>query len=398
MISLEEARDLLFNKVKKMGWEEVYLEDALGRVLYDDVYSEIDNPPFPRSPLDGYALRGEDTKGSSKENPIELKVIDKIYAGHVSEKELEKGEAIRIMTGAPIPNGADCIIRQEDTLECEDSIVKIYKEHNPYDNYCYKGEDFKVGTKLLNKDTLITSSEIMCIAALGLDRIKVYKRPVVGILNTGDEIQNPGTKLKYGKIYNSNGYFLKSRVQELGCDSIVYNLICDDDLEIIKAIEELEKNCDIIISTGGVSVGEKDRVRVSAEKAGYEILFWKIDMKPGSPMFGAHKDGKLYIGLSGTPVAAATSFELTCREVISKMLSSDEISLKERSAVLMDDFNKVSKKRRFLRVNINSDNEIYINNVYQTPGQVHTMINSNAILEVKPNTSLKKGDIVKVLV
>ncbi|GAA0070092.1 molybdopterin molybdotransferase MoeA [Clostridium sardiniense] len=398
MISLEEARELLFSKLKKMDYEEVSIEDSLGRVLYEDIYSEIDNPPFPRSPLDGYAVRGEDTKGASKENPIELKTIDKIYAGYVSEKELGKGEAIRIMTGAPIPNGADCIIRQEDTLEDKDSIVKIYKEHNSYDNYCYKGEDFKIGTKLLKKDVLITSSEIMCIASLGIDKIKVYKRPVVGILNTGDEIQNPGTKLKYGKIYNSNGYFLKSRLQELGCESIVYSLICDEDLEIIKGIEELEENCDIIISTGGVSVGEKDRVRISAEKAGYEILFWKIDMKPGSPMFGAHKDGKVYIGLSGTPVAAATSFELTCREVIGKMLSSDEIALKEREAILMDDFNKVSNKRRFLRVNINSKNEVHINNVYQTPGQVHTMINSNAILEVRPNTSLKKGDKVKVLI
>lgn len=397
MISLEDARELLLGKTKKMTYEEVHIEDALGRVLYEDIYSEIDNPPFPRSPLDGYAVKGNDTKGASNENPISLSVIDKVYAGHVSEKHLNKGEAIRIMTGAPIPNGADCVVRQEDTLE-ENSIVKIYKEHKPYDNYCYEGEDFKIGTKLLDKDTLITSSEIMCIAALGLEKIKVYKQPKVGIINTGDEIQNPGSKLKYGKIYNSNGYFLKSRLQELDCDSIIYDLICDDDLEIIKAIETLEKDCDIIISTGGVSVGEKDRVRISAEKAGYEILFWKINMKPGSPMFGAHKDGKLYIGLSGTPVAAATSFELTCRGVLSKMISSDKIGLKERKAVVMDDYNKVSKKRRFLRVNVNEEGEVYINNVYQTPGQVHTMINSNAILEVKPNTVLKKGDIVKVLV
>lgn len=397
MISLEEARELLVSKTKKMTYEEVHIEDALGRVLYDDIYSEIDNPPFPRSPLDGYAIKGDDTKGASNENPVSLKVIDKIYAGHVSEKHLNSGEAIRIMTGAPIPNGADCVIRQEDTLE-EDSVVKIYTELKPYDNYCYEGEDFKIGTKLLDKGTLLTSSEIMCIAALGLEKIKVYRKPKVGIINTGDEIQNPGSKLKYGKIYNSNGYFLKSRLQELGCDSVIYDLICDEDLEIIKAIEKLEKDCDIIISTGGVSVGEKDRVKISAEKVGYKILFWKINMKPGSPMFGAHKDGKLYIGLSGTPVAAATSFELTCRDVLSKMISSDKIALKERKAVVMDDYKKVSKKRRFLRVNINEESKVYINNVYQTPGQVHTMINSNAILEVKPNTSLKKGDIVKVLV
>ena len=397
MVSLEEARNLLLSKVKKMKEEEVNIEDALGRVLYEDIHSKIDNPPFPRSPLDGYAIRGDDTKGASKDNPIYLKVIDKIYAGEVSEKTVNEKESVRIMTGAPIPKGADCVIRQEDTEEI-DGVVKIKSELAPYDNYCYKGEDFKKGTKLLKKDTFITSAEIMAIASLGLDKVKVYKKPVVGILNTGDEIQNPGKPLGYGKIYNSNGYFLKSRLKELGCEPILYNLILDKDEDIINAIKDMEKYCDIIISTGGVSVGEKDIVRLSAKEAGYEILFWKIDMKPGSPMFGAFKGDKIYIGLSGTPVAAATSFELTCRDIIAKMLSSNKISLKEREALLMEDFNKVTKKRRFLRVNLNDNNEVTINNVYQAPGQVHTMINSNAILEVKPNKHLKKGDVVKVLI
>lgn len=397
MVSLEEAKKLILDKIKSLGLEEVNIEDSVGRILYEDIYSPINNPPFPRSPLDGYAIRGEDTKGATKENPVTLTVIDKIYAGYISKKIVKENEAIRIMTGAPIPTGANSIIRQEDTDEGI-KTVKVYSELNPYDNYCFEGEDFKKGTKLIEKGTLITSSEIIALASMGFNKVKVYKKAIVGIINTGDEIQNPGTKLNNGKIYNSNGYFLKARLLELGFESILYNLICDEDDEIVKAIDYLEDKCNIIISTGGVSVGEKDRVIISAKKAGYNILFWKVDIKPGSPMFAAFKEDKLYIGLSGTPVAAATTFELTCRDALSKMYNTKSLCIKKRLGVLMDDYNKVSKKRRFLRVYINNENRVFINNVYQTPGQVHTMINSNAILEIPKNKELKKGEEVEVLI
>ncbi|WP_024613443.1 molybdopterin molybdotransferase MoeA [Clostridium sp. Ade.TY] len=397
MVSLEEAKKLILDKIKSLGLEEVNIEDSVGRILYEDIYSPINNPPFPRSPLDGYAIRGEDTKGATKENPVTLTVIDKIYAGYISKKIVKENEAIRIMTGAPIPTGANSIIRQEDTDEGI-KTVKVYSELNPYDNYCFEGEDFKKGTKLIEKGTLITSSEIIALASIGFNKVKVYKKAIVGIINTGDEIQNPGTKLNNGKIYNSNGYFLKARLLELGFESVLYNLICDEDDEIVKAIDYLEDKCNIIISTGGVSVGEKDRVIISAKKAGYNILFWKVDIKPGSPMFAAFKEDKLYIGLSGTPVAAATTFELTCRDALSKMYNTKSLCIKKRLGVLMDDYNKVSKKRRFLRVYINNENRVFINNVYQTPGQVHTMINSNAILEIPKNKELKKGEEVEVLI
>ena len=153
------------------------------------------------------------------------------------------------------------------------------------------------------------------------------------------------------------------------------------------------------MTTGGVSVGEKDLVKESAKNAGYEILFWKVNIKPGSPMFGAVKDGKLLIGLSGTPVAASTTFELTVRPILSKMINCNEINLKQIKAIAEDEFTKVSGKRRFLRVKIEQkqENRVYIEHAYQSPGQVHTMLNSNAILEVKPKTSIKKGDLVEVI-
>lgn len=399
MISLEEAKTMLLEYASIKDSEKVSIFNAKGRVLAEDIYSPIDNPPFPRSPLDGYAVRAEDLQGASKEYGVKLKVIDKIFAGYVSEHIVTKGTAVRIMTGAPIPEGANCIVRQEDTIE-DDKIVEIFVSHKPYENYCYKGEDFQVGCKVVEKNIKLTSTEIMAIASLGFHEVFVYKKPRIGIITTGDEIQNQGMDLRPGKIYNSNRVFLNTRIEELGGEPSLYDLVDDDDIHIEKAITLAEKECDIVISTGGVSVGEKDRVKESAKLAGYEILFWKINMKPGSPMFGAVKDNKIYVGLSGTPVAAATTFELTVRPLISKMIQCEEVNIKTVNAILQDDFSKVASKRRFLRVRLeqNQENKVYINEVYQSPGQIHTMLNSNAIMEVPAGKSLNKGDIVRVLI
>lgn len=398
MLSLEEAQKYLLDNVKRIDAEIIDICDCYKRVLAEDIHAPFDNPPFNKSPLDGYAVMAEDLETASRENPAIFKVIDKVYAGHVAKEKVTKNTAIRIMTGAPIPEGANCVVRQENA-ERDGDTVKIFESLKPYDNFCYKAEDFKVGTKILEEGVVLNSSKVMSLASLGFDKVKVYKKVKVGIITTGDEIQTPGTTLKPGKIYNSNGYFLYTRLIELGAMPIIFNLAEDNSEGITKAIEEAYDKCDMLITTGGVSVGEKDLVKESAKNAGYEILFWKINIKPGSPMFGAIKNEKLLIGLSGTPVAASTTFELTVRPILSKMMNCDEINLRHVKAIVEDEFTKVSGKRRFLRVQIEQkqENRVYIEHAYQSPGQVHTMLNSNAILEVKPKTSIKKGDLVEVI-
>lgn len=398
MLSLEEAQKYLLDNVKRIDTEIIDICDCYKRVLAEDIHAPFDNPPFNKSPLDGYAVMAEDLETASRENPAIFKVIDKVYAGHVAKEKVTKNTAIRIMTGAPIPEGANCVVRQENT-ERDGDTVKIFESLKPYDNFCYKAEDFKVGTKILEEGVVLNSSKVMSLASLGFDKVKVYKKVKVGIITTGDEIQTPGTTLKPGKIYNSNGYFLYTRLIELGAMPIIFNLAEDNSEGITKAIEEAYDKCDMLITTGGVSVGEKDLVKESAKNAGYEILFWKINIKPGSPMFGAIKNEKLLIGLSGTPVAASTTFELTVRPILSKMMNCNEINLRHVKAIVEDEFTKVSGKRRFLRVQIEQkqENRVYIEHAYQSPGQVHTMLNSNAILEVKPKTSIKKGDLVEVI-
>lgn len=397
MVSLEAAQKLILDYVKIQDVEIKDVFCARERVLAEDILSQIDSPPFDRSPLDGYAVRSEDLKNATKENGVTLNVIDKIYAGYVSKKVVNKFEAVKIMTGAKIPEGTDTVVRQEDTELLADDKVKIFTSQKKHDNFIFKGEDFKKGSKILEAGTLLKSSELMAISSIGINQIKVFKKPRVAVITTGDELQNPGEELIEGRIYNSNRIFLKMRLEELGCEAIFFDSIKDDEEEVFNLVKKAEENCDILISTGGVSVGEKDIVQKVVKSAGYEVLFWKVDIKPGSPMFAAvNSSNKLYIGLSGTPVAAATTFELTVRNAIAKMLDCDELKLQEVDAILEDEFKKISKKRRFLRVYLSKENKVYINKAYQSPGQINTMLNSNAILEVQKNTILNIGDKIKI--
>ncbi|MGL4991402.1 MAG: molybdopterin molybdotransferase MoeA [Sarcina sp.] len=395
MISLEDAQKLILSNAKVQQVEEINILYAKGRVLAQDIYSQIDSPPFNRSPLDGFAVKAENLSSNNL-----FTIIDTVYAGNVSKKKINDFEAIKIMTGAKIPEGADAIVRQEDTEYVDNNMLHISVTQNPYDNFIFKGEDFKENTLILKKGTLISHSEAMAIASLGVSKIKVFKKIIVGVITTGDELLNPGENLIDGKIYNSNKTFLNFRLSELGCAVLFFDSISDDEEAILETIKSAREKCDLLISTGGVSVGEKDLVKNVVLSLDYDLLFWKIDIKPGSPMFAAvNKSNKLYIGLSGTPVAAATTFELTVRNLLSVMLGNCEsLKLHELYAVVEDDYKKVSKKRRFLRVFLeqNRENKIYISKVYQSPGQINTMLGSNAILEVPKNIELKKGDLVKV--
>lgn len=398
MIGVEKAREIILENIIENEMEYVKLTELNGRVLAQNINSSIDSPPFSKSPLDGYAVRSIDIKGACKEKGKRLKVIDKIYAGDVSQKIVEEGTCIRLMTGSKIPKGADCVVRQEDCI-IEENYVNVHISHKPYENYIFQGEDFKKGDMILNKGTLLKSSHIMGIASLGIDKVKVYKKPVVGVISTGSEIQSPGENLEPGKIYNSNGYFLASRLEELGSKSILFNQSKDDEKSIIESIKGAEKTCDIIITTGGVSVGEKDLIKECIQSIGYELLFHGVDLKPGSPLLVGKKENKLLIALSGTPVAAATTFELFARPALSKMLNCEEINYKIVKGIMQDEFSKSSNKRRFLRVKIecSSMNKVYLDFVKQSPSQIHTMINSNGLLQVPKNAVINKNDEVDVI-
>lgn len=400
-IALEEALEILNKNTKALKSEVVSIKDSLKRVLYGDVKSKINNPPFNKSVFDGYAFKSEDSKGTSKENPIELKIVDEIFAGMWPEIEIKHGEAIRIMTGAPIPMGADCVLKQEET-ERHGDLVKIFKEMKSYENISFMGEDIKIGETLIKKGKRLDYADLGIMASSGISEVLVYKKPRVSIISTGDEVCDINSTLKPGKIYDSNLYSLSARIEELGYNVLSMEHVGDNILKIGEAIEKAFEKSDIVFTTGGASVGEKDLMQKVSESIGFEKLFWKIKIKPGSAVVCSKKEEKILISLSGNPNAALTTFELLGKPVLKKLEGEEEnINIKREKGVLMDSFNKKSPQRRFLRGNIIYDEKgakVYITQIKSGNGILSSLLNANCLIEIeKGNEGLNRGEVVNII-
>lgn len=394
---LEQATEILLqNTGKIIACEEISLWDAVGRVLAEEIYAMRNQPPFSRSPLDGYAVRSEDIKGASRERPVTLRVIDEVDAGHVTEKKVEPGMAVRIMTGAPIPEGADCIIGQEDTDYGEEN-VEIYEEVKAYQNYCFEGEDYKKGAKLLEKDMLIGAVEAGVIASLGLERVSVYRSPRAAVLTTGDELMLPGEELLPGKIYDSNLYTCVTRLQSWGV-SVIYKGRAEDSAEIVaERIREAAEDADILITTGGVSVGKKDIMHEVLTLLNCEKLFWRVAIKPGMPTLCALYQGKPLICLSGNPYGAAVNLELLIRPVLAKMAGRKDLNLQRLRAVCDSEFLKPSRVTRFVRAKY-IDGHVKIADGSNDSGILSTMCGCNCLIEIPAGTQkVERGETVCVV-
>ncbi|MGU8424132.1 molybdopterin molybdotransferase MoeA [Clostridium perfringens] len=400
-IALEEALEILNKNTKALKSEVVSIKDSLKRVLYGDVKSKINNPPFNKSVFDGYAFRSEDSKGTSKENPIELKIVDEIFAGMWPEIEIKHGEAVRIMTGAPIPVGADCVLKQEET-ERHGDLVKIFKEMKSYENISFMGEDIEIGETLIKKGKRLDYADLGIMASSGISEVLVYKKPRVSIISTGDEVCDINSTLKPGKIYDSNLYSLSARIEELGYNVLSMEHVGDNIIKIGKAIEKAFEKSDIVFTTGGASVGEKDLMQKVSESIGFEKLFWKIKIKPGSAVVCSKKEEKILISLSGNPNAALTTFELLGKSVLKKLEGEEEnINIKREKGILMDSFNKKSPQRRFLRGNVIYDEKgakVYITQIKSGNGILSSLLNANCLIEIeKVNEGLNRGEVVNII-
>ncbi|MCX0403779.1 molybdopterin molybdotransferase MoeA [Clostridium perfringens] len=400
-IALEEALEILNKNTKALKSEVVSIKDSLKRVLYGDVKSKINNPPFNKSVFDGYAFKSEDSKGTSKENPIELKIVDEIFAGDFSEIEIKHGEAIRIMTGAPIPVGADCVLKQEET-ERHGDLVKIFKEMKANENISFMGEDIKIGETLIKKGKRLDYADLGIMASSGISEVTVYKKPRVSIISTGDEVCDINSTLKPGKIYDSNLYSLSGRIEELGYNVLSMEHVGDNILKIGEAIEKAFEKSDIVFTTGGASVGEKDLMQKVSESIGFKKLFWKIKIKPGSAVVCSKREEKILISLSGNPNAALTTFELLGKSVLKKLEGEEEnINIKREKGVLMDSFNKKSPQRRFLRGNVIYDEKgakVYITQIKSGNGILSSLLNANCLIEIeKRNEGLNRGEVVNII-
>ncbi|EOU1464362.1 molybdopterin molybdotransferase MoeA [Clostridium perfringens] len=400
-IALEEALEILNKNTKALKSEVVSIKDSLKRILYGDVKSKINNPPFNKSVFDGYAFKSEDSKGTSKENPVELKIVDEIFAGDFSEIEIKSGEAIRIMTGAPIPVVADCVLKQEET-ERHGDLVKIFKEMKANENISFMGEDIQIGETLIKKGKRLDYADLGIMASSGISEVTVYKKPRVSIISTGDEVCDINSTLKPGKIYDSNLYSLSARIEELGYNVLSMEHVGDNILKIGEAIEKAFEKSDIVFTTGGASVGEKDLMQKVSESIGFEKLFWKIKIKPGSAVVCSKREEKILISLSGNPNAALTTFELLGKSILKKLEGEEEnINIKREKGILMDSFNKKSPQRRFLRGNVIYDEKgakVYITQIKSGNGILSSLLNANCLIEIeRGNEGLNRGEVVNII-
>lgn len=394
---LEQAQNLLLERVNMIkDAEEITLWDAGGRVLAKDIYAEHDQPPFPRSPLDGYAVRSADISTASKDQPVRLRVLEEVDAGHVGSKCVEPGTAVRIMTGAPIPDGADCIVGQEDTDYGEET-VEVYEPIGSYENYCYAGEDYKAGTKILGEGLLLGAVEVGILASLGLEGVSVYRSPKAAVITTGDEIILPGEELAGGKIYDSNLYTLVTRLRMWGMEVTAKERVGDDAAFAAERIREAAGNADLVITTGGVSVGKKDIMHEVVKLLGCETIFWKIAVKPGMPTLCAQYQGKLLICLSGNPYGAAVNLELLVRPLLCKMSGRPDLKIRRVRAVTESTFPKMSRVTRYVR-GYYENGKVRIPDGSNASGILSTMCGCNCLIEIPAGTSrLERGDTADII-
>jgi molybdopterin molybdotransferase len=399
MIKVATALRIVLGGIKTLDSEVIKLTGVLGRVLAENIHSDSDIPGFDNSAMDGYAVISCDTQDVSKDKPKVLEVIGEIKAGDIPKRILKPHQAIRIMTGALIPKGADGVVMVEDTQRVDKNKVKIFKETAIGENIRKAGEDVKKGELVIPYGTLLKSAHIGLLASLGKAKVKVTRKPKVAILATGDEVVDVGEKLKPGKIRSSNTYTLYAQIIKSGGIPKNLGIAKDRPLELEKKIK-LGLDCDLIVTSGGVSVGDYDLVKVILAKLGTNIKFWKIAMRPGKPLvFGTFKD-KLVFGLPGNPVSSMVSFEIFVRPAILKMLGQKyNDRKKEVEAQVEEEIKKKPGFKYFLRANTRWHQGRYFTKTTgpQGSGILKSMALANSLVILSEDAEfIKRGEKVNV--
>ena len=397
-IELEQAVEILLAHASPVTeTEDVPLLDAVGRVAAEDIKAGFDNPPFDRSPLDGYTFAAASTRMATAESPVTLRVVAEECAGDFFAGTVGAGECVRIMTGGAIPKGCDCVVRQEDVREDGDAI-RVPFTSKPYENYCYAGEDIKKGTVILRQGQIIRASQIAVLASEGHATAHVHRRVRVAVASTGDELLQPGEPLRPGKIYNSNLYLLAGRLKELGAEVTVVGSVPDDVERAAEVIASYADKVDVFLTSGGVSVGKKDIMHGVVPALGAERLFWRVCMKPGAPAIAYTRGRLLGIALSGNPFAAFATFELMAKPALLRIAGQTDVLPARRRAVLADAFPKECLGRRFLRARMEADGRVSLPDQHES-GSLFSAAGCDAFVDVPAGTKpLAAGTEVEVVI
>lgn len=397
---LKEAQRTVLEATQTLGLEKVGLLDAIGRVLGEDIIASRDNPPWDNSAMDGFAVRWEDIKQEHAITKlVELKVIEDVPAGKVATKTVGPGQAIRIMTGAPVPKGATTVVKVEETEPVGDT-VRIFKEVERGGNIRLQGEDVKKGDCIIAKGTQIRPAEAGMLAILAKSFVLVHQRPRVAVLSTGDELADLDERFDEDKIINSNSYGIAAAVQEAGGIPILLGIAKDQPAALKEKIAH-GLNADVLVLSGGVSLGESDFTKAVFKDLGVEMNFWKLAIRPGQPLAFGKIQGKLAFGLPGNSVSSMVTFEQLVRPAVLKMGGHRSYGRPVVKAVFQEKFSKGTDRRHFLRGILTREDGVL--KVRTTGGQgsgiLTSMVKANCLIDVPEEVErLNPGDTITVQV
>jgi len=398
LISVDEAKNIIDSKVVILGSEEINIENSINRILSQKILSKFSHPRFDNSAMDGFAVKSIDTKGASREFPVKLNIKGTLSAGLNKKNKINSSECYEIMTGAKIPSGADSVVIVENSSGFSNSnYVEIYKEVKLGENIRFKGEEIKVNKSIIEIGKKIGPYEVANSVSFGYNKISVYKKPKISIFTTGNELVMPGTNLKPGQIYNSNLFLLVELAKNIGFEIKESKILKDDKDQLKLSITKALNNSDIIISSGGISMGKYDFLKLIYKNIGVKELIHKIAQKPGKPMYFGNFDKKLIFGLPGNPISCLICFLEYIWPLSEKMMGKTTQNLYQE-AELTNPFPVEKDKHRFLLGKV----FLFNKKLYAIPSKkvgshmLSSTIDSNAILMSSPSFhQLNKGEKIK---
>ena len=384
--------------------EQISLPEAAGRVLAEAIHSHIDLPVFDNSSMDGFALRAGDVQNADQDHPVRLTVVEDIPAGAAPQISIQAGQAARIMTGAALPPGADAVVRVEDTdFDLRDAgssapeQVQIFVAIPVSENIRPRGQDVRLGEPVLSPNRRLRPQDIGVLAMLGMPKVPVYRRPRIGLMSPGDELLPLGAPLEAGKIYESNSFVLEALVAQGGGQVVRLGIVPDTMEAVRQSLQDaVAQGVDVLLSTGGVSVGAFDFVRAVLEREG-ELTLWRVNMRPGKPLAFGNYAGVPYFGLPGNPVSAYVGFQVFVKPALRKMVGLPEEPRLTRKVSLLEPI-RSDGRESYLRISAAHENDRWVARLtgHQGSGNLRSLVNANALLIIPAGvTSLPAGAILE---
>lgn len=387
-IAHRDALKIILEQVKEAHSEEVSFSESLDRYISQDIFAPYPLPLHDNSAMDGYAVNSVDLKNATPQNPVVLELIDTISAGKKSTTELKNGQCIRIFTGAILPKGADAVVRQED-VQVEGNKVYFKAHVEPENDVRKRGSDLNEGQVVLKKGERVSPAAIGLLAALRMKKIKVYKKPSIYLIATGNELVDVDAPYSDNTIVNSNSYSLSAMAMQLGAEPIIGGIVKDDEESIRESFKKASCN-NIVITTGGVSVGEYDLVKQVYAEMGVQWLFWKVKIRPGHPIaFGIYKN-TLFFGLPGNPVSAMVTFDQFVRPSVMKMFGNEQVERQKFNAKCKSYIKKKAGIKHFIRgICYLQDGELYVESAQnQSSSAINIMVSANCYIILDENRTI----------